>query len=109
MPYFLLQVAYTSESVAGLIKNPQNRGEAVRPAVEKLGGRVVDSWVSFGDYDVVAILEFPANANAAALAMIFGAGGGVRAVKTTPLLTWDEAMEGMRMAGGSPYRPAAQS
>ena len=40
MPHYRFQVAYTSEAWATQIRNPQNRLEAVRPAVEGLGGRI---------------------------------------------------------------------
>ena len=40
MPHYLLQVAYEPSAIADLISNPQDRGEAIRPVVEKLGGRV---------------------------------------------------------------------
>ena len=39
MPQYLVQVAYTPESWAKMVKNPQSRLEAVRPAVESLGGK----------------------------------------------------------------------
>ncbi len=41
MAHYLLQVGYTPEGWTALVKNPQNRLEAVRPAVEKLGGSPV--------------------------------------------------------------------
>jgi hypothetical protein len=37
--------------------------------------------------------------------MAASAGGAVTAVKTTPLMTIDEAMEAMRKASGVDYRP----
>ena len=37
--------------------------------------------------------------------MVGAAGGAVRAVKTTPLMTTEEAMEAMRKASGVGYRP----
>ncbi len=40
MPQYLLQIAYTPKAWASLIKSPQNRLEAVRPAVEKLSGKL---------------------------------------------------------------------
>ncbi len=40
MPYFLHQVSYTPEALARLIANPQDRFEAVRAPIEKLGGKV---------------------------------------------------------------------
>lgn len=54
--------------------NPQNRIEAVRPVVEKLGGKIESAWFSFGDYDIVVISEMPDNVSAAAIAMAFAAG-----------------------------------
>ena len=106
MPNYLCQVAYTSEGWAALVKSPQNRLEAVRPAVEKLGGKVVGGWYAFGEYDVVLVLEMPDNASAAALAIAFASGGTLKAVRTTPLLSTGEALEAMKKAGKSGYKPA---
>ena len=40
MPHYLQQVAYSIEGWKALVKKPQNRIEAVRPAIEKLGGKI---------------------------------------------------------------------
>jgi len=105
MPQFLLQAAYTPEAWAALVKSPQNRLEAVRPVIEKLGGKIDGGWLSFGEYDVAVICQMPNNVSAAAFSMAATAGGAVKAVKTTPLMSMEEAMEAMRMAGGTGYRP----
>jgi len=105
MNYYLVQAAYTTEAVAGLIKNPQNRRDPVRKAVEKLGGSLVDFWFAFGDYDVVAVGQFPDNVSAAAFSMAISAGGAIKAFKTTPLMTAEEAMEAMKKAGKAGYKP----
>ena len=68
MSHYLVQVAYTPEAWATMVKNPQNRLAAIAPAVEGLGGKVKDGYLSFGDYDTVAICEFPDNVSAAAFA-----------------------------------------
>ncbi|MCI0859897.1 MAG: GYD domain-containing protein [Chloroflexi bacterium] len=91
--------------MSDLVQNPQNRLEAIRPVVERLGGRVVSFDYAFGDYDVVAIMEVPDNVSAAALAMAVGSGGALRDYKTTVLLSMEEAMEAMRKAGDAGYRP----
>ncbi len=108
MPYYLVQVAYTPEAWATLIENPQNRMEAVQPAIEQLGGTVHGAWIAFGDYDVVALFELPDNVRQAAVSMAFAAGGATKAVKTTPLMTWDEGIEAMRTAAESVYRPPSR-
>ena len=105
MPYYMLQATYTPEAWGAMVKNPQNRIEAIRPTVEKLGGKIEGGWLAFGEYDVVLICQMPNNVSAAAFSMVGAAGGAVRAVKTTPLMTTEEAMEAMRKASGVGYRP----
>ena len=105
MPYYMVQAAYSTEAWSGLVKNPQNRLEAVRPVVEKLGGQIEGGSLAFGEYDVVLICQMPNNVSATAFSMAASAGGAVKAVKTTPLMTIDEGMEAMRKASGVGYRP----
>ncbi|HEV3134823.1 MAG TPA: GYD domain-containing protein [Acidimicrobiia bacterium] len=105
MPYYLIQTAYTSESWATMIKSPQDRVEAVRPAIEGLGGRIDAGYISFGEYDVTAIVEFPDNVSAAAFSISAAATGGLKAFKTTPLMTMAEGQQAMQRASGSSYRP----
>ena len=59
MPHYLLQVAYSREGWQALLAQPQDRIEAVRPAIEKLGGKITSAWFAFGEYDVVVIAEMP--------------------------------------------------
>jgi uncharacterized protein with GYD domain len=107
MPHYMSQVAYTPEGWAALLKKPQNRVDAVRPAVEKLGGKIESAYLSFGEYDVVLVVEMPDSVSAAAISMAFAAGGACKAVKTTPLLTIDEGVEAMKKAAKSGYKPVA--
>lgn len=106
MPHYLIQVAYSTSGVAGMVKEPQNRIEKVTPAIEALGGRVECGYFAFGEYDVVVICEMPDNASAAAFSLAVGAGGTVASYRTTVLLTPEEAVEAMRKAAGSSYEPA---
>ena len=106
MAFFLLQVGYTPEGWKALIEHPQNRIEAIKPAIEQLDGKVVDGWLSFGEYDIVAILDLPTNVSAAAMSMAFSAGGVLKSIKTTPLISMDEAIDAMELAAESVYQPA---
>ncbi|HLI35462.1 MAG TPA: GYD domain-containing protein [Terriglobia bacterium] len=105
MPHYLCEVAYSSQGWTAVVEKPQNRIEAIRPAVEKLGGKIKDAWFAFGDYDIIALLEMPDNINAAALSIAFSAGGACRSVKTTPLLSIEDGIEAIKRAGKSGYRP----
>ncbi len=109
MAFYLLQVSYNTDGWKGLVAHPQDRMEAIKPAVEQLDGRVVAGWLAFGEYDIVAIAELPTNVSAAAFSMALGAGGTVKAVKTTPLMTMDEAVTAMELAAESSYAPLTAS
>jgi uncharacterized protein with GYD domain len=106
MPHYLVQVSYNTAGIAALVKEPQNRIEKVTPAIEALGGRVESAYFAFGDADIVLICEMPDNASAASFAMAVGAGGTVASYKTTVLITPDEAVEAMKKAQESSYKPA---
>jgi uncharacterized protein with GYD domain len=109
MPHYLIQAAYTPEAVQALIQNPQDRSAVVRAAVEELGGKVQNLFLSFGDYDVIILLEMPDNVAAAAIALAVSAGGAFKTLKTTPLLSVAEAVEAGRKAAASGYRPVTAS
>ena len=109
MPHFLHQVAYSREGWEALVKHPQDRIEAIRPAVEKLGGKIKTAYFAFGDYDAVVITEFPDSITAAAISIAFAGGGSCKSVHTTPLLTTSEALDAMKKAGDSGYKPVPRS
>ena len=104
MTSYLLQVGYTPEAWANMIAHPHDRMDAVRPVIEKLGGKVLQAWFAFGDYDLVTIFEMPTNVEAAAFSLAAAAGGAIRAIKTTPLLTTAEGIDAMKKAAKSGYK-----
>ena len=105
MAYFLLQGAYTAEAWKTLVNNPVNRTEAIRPAVERLGGQIESTYFAFGEYDVVLILRMPDNVSAAAFSLAVAAGGAFKAHKTTLLMSMEECMEALGKAGDAGYSP----
>ena len=107
MPYYLVQTSYTSQSMAAMLKNPQDRIEKVRPVVEALGGTIIAGYLSFVDYDIAAIAEMPDTVSMAAFSKAVSAAGGVSTFKTTPLLSPEEAVAAMEKAGVSGYKPPA--
>jgi uncharacterized protein with GYD domain len=105
MAYYLVQASYTSEAWAAQVANPQNRLEQLRGVVVGLGGSINSLYYAFGEYDILGIMEMPDNVSAAAFALAASAGGAVKSLKTTPLMTTEEGIEAMRKAGGAGYRP----
>ncbi len=105
MALYMFEAAFTSDAWATLAKNPQDRTEAVRTLLQGVGGTLISYFFAFGDYDAVVLAELPDNGAAAATAIAVAAGGAIRAVKTTPLLSVQEGVEAMRKAGQVNYRP----
>jgi len=108
MPLFMYQAAYTPESWAAQVKNPQDRIErAARPACEAVGGKLVGGWLCFGEYDIVVICDVPNIESMAGIAMAVAAGGATKASKTTPLLTGAQGIEALKKADtvAKTYKP----
>ena len=100
-----MQVSYTSEVLSALIAKPQDRAGHIGKVIAGLGGKLVGSWLAFGDYDLVMVVEMPNNVSAAALSLAAAAGGSCKTVKTTPLLTIAQGLSALRKAGKSGYKP----
>jgi uncharacterized protein with GYD domain len=99
MPQYLYQVAYTSESLAAQIKNPQDRLEIVgKQITEAVGARILAGGYSYGEYDVSVIIEAQDDVTMAAVAVAVAAGGAVRAAKTTPLLNGGQWVAALKKA-----------
>jgi uncharacterized protein with GYD domain len=109
MTIYMYQLAYTAESWAAQVKNPENRVENVaRPGAEAAGGKLIGGWLSFGEYDAVLIVDMPNEASMAALAIAVAAGGALRSSKTTLLMTGAQGIEALNKAGdvAKTYRPS---
>jgi uncharacterized protein with GYD domain len=64
--------------------------------------------LSFGEYDLVIIADVPGNESMAAIALGVGAGGAIKASKTTVLMSGSEGVGAMKKADAvaKAYRPA---
>jgi uncharacterized protein with GYD domain len=100
MPYYLLQIAYTADAWAAMVKSPHVRLDGLRPLLEGLGGKLEGGWLAFGEYDAVLICQLPDQASAAALAMAASAEGTVKMLKTTPLMTVEESLNALQKVAG---------
>jgi uncharacterized protein with GYD domain len=105
MAQYLIQVAYTPEAWASLVKNPQDRTQVLKPVLQKLGGSMTTAFFAFGEYDIVGVLDMPANVDAAAFAIAASAGGAIKSFKTTPLMSIEEGISAMKKAAKAGYIP----
>ncbi len=104
MATYLIQIAFTAESIANLVANPENRRDSMVPLLEQLGGRFIGSWLSFGEYDSTAIIEMPDNVSIKAFEMACMAGKGLRYYHITPLMSFEDGLEAMKLAKSLEYK-----
>jgi uncharacterized protein with GYD domain len=108
MAMYLIRFSYTPETWARLMKNPEDRREAVRKCIESVGGKLHGLWYAFGSYDGYTIWEAPDNVSVAAVALAISGGGAFSKFETTPLLTVEETIEALRRTQKVTYkRPGA--
>lgn len=76
MPTYVTLWSYTEDGIEDVEDSP-DRIESGKEIVESVGGEVHDVFVTFGEYDMVTVAEFP-DAEAAAKAHLrIGSGGNV--------------------------------
>jgi uncharacterized protein with GYD domain len=109
MPLYLYELSYTPESIAAQIKKPQDRLQtAAEPILKAAGCKMLGGGYSFGDHDVVILIEAPNDQTVAAVAQVVAAGGAVHSAKTTKLLSGSQWKSALRKAGtiARAYKPA---
>src|SRR5262245_38363053 len=103
MPQSLLSASYSAEGSKDLLKDSgTKRVDAARTVVESLGGKLGTLYFASCATDVVAIVDLPDNAAAAATSLTI-AGSGALTGKITVLLTPEEIDLAARKSGA--YTP----
>jgi uncharacterized protein with GYD domain len=101
MPIYMLQGRYTQGAIKNLISNPEDRSKAAASVVKAAGGKLLQYFMSFGEYDFVALADYPSDEAAMASAMAAGSVGHLTDLKTTKLMTAAEAMKAMATAAAA--------
>jgi uncharacterized protein with GYD domain len=111
MTIYISQGRYTREAIQGMINSPEDRAEAVEKLCKSVGAKLINHYITFGDYDFVVILESDGPVTDAMGALLAAAAtGGVTDLKTTIAIRSSEAMKAMEKAKTAmkDFRPAGQ-
>lgn len=103
MALYMVQMTYTPEAWARLIKRPQDRAIPSRDLLQNVGGKLLGLYYCLGKYDGMVLFEVPDDITASAVSLAVKASGIMKANEVTRLFTMDEALEAMRKAGSSPF------
>ena len=107
MAHYLYRFSFTADTVKNLMANPQDRREAAGRVFAAHGGKMLSYYWMMGEFDGLAICDFPDSMSAVAVSMTVSASGAFTRFETTPLLTMEEALAAIgtaRKASGS-YQP----
>ena len=111
MTIYITQGRYTREAVTGMINKPEDRAGAVAALAEAAGGKLLDYYVTFGEYDFLVVMESNKK-ETDVMASIFAAasGGGVTGLTTTVGVRSKDAVKAMRAAKKirKNFKPAGQ-
>ena len=99
MSFYLFQGRYSSDGIKAMIGRPQDRAEAARKMIEALGGKLHHFFFAWGSDDVVALIEMDDDKAMMAGSMLVGASGAMSGGHTTKLISTEEAMAAMKLAG----------
>ena len=97
MPTYELRWMFNAAAAKAMTEAPQDREVPARALIEAFGGTMKTYHFMLGEYDGVAICEFPDNVTAAACSMRATTSGAFARFETHPLLTAAEAKAAMQM------------
>lgn len=107
MARFLLEGTASAQTMAALLKNPHDRGEALRPLFAKMGGKLEVFYYVVGRPKYYAICELPDPVDPAtlvALGVAPMAQGATADFSISQILTSAEMVQGFKKATELGYR-----
>jgi len=106
MAKYLVHATYSAEGFKGLLKDKASgRKAAVEKAMASVGAKLEAMYFSFGDDDVVMIVDSPDAASLMSVGLS-ACSTGLARTSTTPLLTVEEADQAIKK--GVQYRGPGQ-
>ena len=110
MPRFIITGCYSATAAKGMIDNPSDREKAARALMEAAGGKLQSFYVTTGETDWMAIVEFADGADLVPAVLVVGASGAVSNVKTVRAYTGAEFKAAQQKAGklASTYKSPAK-
>jgi uncharacterized protein with GYD domain len=106
MSLYLCRARYGIDAFKGMIAKPEDRSTAGRAMFEAAGMKLLHTWFSVADYEMVMVVEGDGVAGAA-VGMVAMASGAFTEVHTEELITGAQHEAAMRAAAevATKYRP----
>ncbi len=98
MGIYITQGNYTQSAMKGMVDHPEDRAKAVAGLAESVGAKMLQYYVTTGEYDFLVVFEGDDLQDMVAALMVAGATGGVTNLKTVQALTTKQAKSAMEKA-----------
>ena len=105
MAKYLMEETLSSQAFAGMLQNPEDRNEVLRPIFTAAGCKLEQFYVSGIENKAYLIVESPDLNSVYTVGATFMAGGTALSLKCTPLLTVLEAVDLCKKAASLGFRP----
>ena len=91
MPHYILLINWREQGISD-IKESSDRYNSFKAQVEEAGGKLIGGYYTFGEYDVVIIIEAPNDETVMSVMLRVGSAGNVR-TKTLKAFTAEEGFK----------------
>jgi|SRR5215831_14789175 len=91
LSHYIFLINWTNQGI-NKIKDSPDRFSSFKASVEKAGGKLIGGYYTFGEYDVVIIIEAPNDEAVMSLMLKVGSAGNVR-TKTLKAFTSEEGIK----------------
>ena len=91
MSHYILLINWTEQGISKIKESP-DRYSSFKALVEKAGGKLIGGYYTFGEYDVVIIIEAPNDEAVLSLMLKVGSAGNVR-TKTLKAFVAEEGLK----------------
>jgi len=88
LPHYILLINWREQGIIK-IKDSSDRYNSFKASVEKVGGKLIGGYYTFGEYDVVIIIEAPNDETVMSVMLKVGSAGNV-ITKTLKAFTAEE-------------------
>ena len=91
MSHYILLINWTDQGIRKIKESP-DRFNQFKAIVEKVGGKLIGGYYTYGEYDVVIVMEAPNDEAVMSLMLKVGSAGNVR-TKTLKAFTAEEGIK----------------
>jgi uncharacterized protein with GYD domain len=91
LSHYILLINWTQQGI-NRIKDSSDRFSSFKASVEKAGGKLIGGYYTFGEYDVVVVIEAPNDETVMSFMVKVGSAGNVR-TKTLKAFTAEVGMK----------------